>query len=140
MSVYTGVEAVVTAVKKGSSDTPVLILKRKKIEWNGSKEFTTENYQGEPGAQNAAGAITYEGSITVHHDPDDLGQQLLKESFDDNEELTIVVMPVGAATGKRSVTFDAFVTDDPNNLELEANVEKTMGLKINGIPAEGVTT
>lgn len=138
MAVYTGVNAVVTVrVAANTSDTPEIIGKRKKIEWNGSKEFTTESYQGEAGASNAAGAKTYEGSITYHHDPDDAGQAILQESFLNDTLLTFNVMPVGSASGKRAVSFDAFVTDDPNNVEMESNVEQTRGLKINGLPAEG---
>jgi len=142
MGVYNGVEAVVTAQKYDTDGTtllaaPQIIGKRKKIEWNGSKDFTSESYQGEPGTANTPGSTAYEGSVTYHHDTADAGQALLGDSFKTHAKLQIVIMPVGSAAGKRTVTFDAYVTDDPNNLELDANVEKTTGLKIDGIPAEG---
>ena len=136
MPTYTGKNAVVTVSIDGGTATRV--MKLTKIEYNGTKEFTSDSYMGEEGSESAPNSTSFEGSITYHHDTTDAGQAILQQSFDEDKTVDVVIHPKGSNSGEPSVSFTAYVENDNNNIELENKVEKSSGLKINGGINRGV--
>nr|BDD48071.1 hypothetical protein 22 [Pseudomonadaceae bacterium] len=129
MPTYTGKDAVVTI-------DGTVVGKMKQIQWNGSKEFSSDRYMGEAGEDHSISSIAYEGSLTYHHDDTDSGQAAIKTSFNNDTLVEFKIFPKGNSSGNREITFSAYVADDPNTLEVENKVEKTSTLKIMGVPTE----
>lgn len=127
MPTYTGKDAI---VKIGANT----VGKVKSISWNGSVETQEDEYLGEAGAETSVGGEKWEGTITYHHNPDDVGQQEITLGG----QKTISILPVGAAVGKRSVDMTVIFTSDPNSLEKNTKAEKAVNFKVQGIPVEGV--
>lgn len=127
MGTYTGKNAVVEA-----GATPVTVGKVKSISYNGSVETQEDEYLGEAGVDVTVGNERWEGSITYHHDASDTGQQELTLGA----TVAIIVYPEGKGSSKPQVDFNAIITEDPNSLEPNAKVEKTVAFKIQGIPVK----
>lgn len=130
MPTYTGKDCVVTV---GGT----VVGKMKQVSWNGTREFQSDRYMGEEGEDHSVGSTGYEGSLTYHHDPGDAGQTAIDTAWTNETILAVVVHPIGDSSGDPTVSFSAWVADDPNNLEIENKAEKTRGLRIQGIPTKG---
>lgn len=129
MSTYNGKDAIVQV-----GDPASTVGKVRSVSYNGTVEVQEDEYLGEAGFDTAVGNQRWEGSITIHHDPDDAGQAKLKLG----ETVTFTVFPRGQGTGKPQEVFEAIITGNPNTLEPASKVEKQIPFRIQGIPTESV--
>lgn len=127
MGTYTGKN---TLVQVG--DTPVTVGKVKSISLNGEVEVQEDEYLGVAGVDIAVGNEKWDSSITVHHDPEDPGQQALTLGA----TVDITLFPQGNSTGKTKIEYSAIVTSDPLTIEPNAKVEKALPLKVQGVPTK----
>lgn len=95
-------------------------------------ETQEDEYLGVDGVDVTVGSTKYTSSITYHDDPDDAGQAALVLG----EEISVTLYPAGNITGKKQTTYTAIPTADPMTLEKNSKVEKTVPLKVVGVPTE----